>query len=186
MEALKLKTLDDLLLETDERVELIDGEIVRRPMARSEHGVVQNRAAVELGPFDRTSGPSGWWIITEVSVSYELHQCPSHDIAGWRKERMPARPRGVIDIPPDWVCEIVSPGHERKDTLQIFLLLQRHRVPFYWLIWPEDRTLIAHQLDDSGYRVVKAITGESIATRPRERIPPFDEVELDLRYILGD
>ena len=41
MEALKLKTLDDLLASSEERVELIDGEIVRRPMARAEHGVVQ-------------------------------------------------------------------------------------------------------------------------------------------------
>ncbi len=82
MEALKLKTVDDLLLEPDERVELIDGEIVRRPMARSDHGVVQSRSVVELGPFDRTAGPGGWWIITEVSVAYELHQCPSHNIAG--------------------------------------------------------------------------------------------------------
>jgi Uma2 family endonuclease len=186
MEALKLKTLDDLLLEPDERVELIDGEIVRRPMARSEHSMVQGSTAIELGSFSRTAGPSGWWILTEVSVSYELHQCPSHDIAGWRKERMPERPRGVIDVPPDWVCEIVSPGHERKDTLKIFLLLQRHRVPFYWLIWPEDRTLIAHRLEDSGYRVIKTITGASIAEDPRARIPPFDAVELDLSYILGD
>ena len=181
MEALKLKTVDDLLLSPEERVELIDGEIVRRPMARSDHGVVQNRTAVELGPFDKTSGPSGWWIITEVSVAYDPHQCPSHDIAGWRKERLPARPTGVIDLPPDWVCEIVSPGHERKDTLQIFLLLQRFKVPYYWLIWPEDRVLIAHELDRDGYRVVKTLSGVASA-----RIPPFDEVELDLAYILGE
>lgn len=71
MEAFKLKTLEDLLASPEERVELIDGEIVRRPMARSEHGIVQNRASVELGPFDRKSGPGGWWIITEVSVGYE-------------------------------------------------------------------------------------------------------------------
>ena len=181
MEALKLKTLDDLLLSSEERIELIDGEIVRRPMARSDHGVVQNRASVELGPFDRNSGPGGWWIITEVSVAYETHQCPSHDIAGWRKERMPNRPSGVIEMPPYWVCEIVSPGHERKDTLQIFLLLQRHRVPYYWLIWPEDRVLIAHQLEEDGYRVVKTISGEKNA-----RIPPFEEAKLDLAYILGN
>jgi Uma2 family endonuclease len=181
METYQLKTLDDLLASPEERIELIDGEIVRRPMARSEHGVVQNRASVELGPFDRKSGPGGWWIITEVNVNYELHQCPSHDIAGWRKERMPERPRGVIEMAPDWVCEIVSPGHERKDTLTLFLLLQRHRVPFYWLIWPEDRVLIAHALDGDNYRVVKTISGQS-----RARIPPFDSVELDLANILGD
>ena len=181
MEALKLKTLDDLLLSPDERVELINGDIVQRPMARSDHGVVQSRATIELSPFDRKPGPGGWWIITEVSVAYDEHQCPSHDLAGWRKDRMPERPHGVMTMTPDWVCEIVSPGHERKDTLTLFLLLQRKRVPFYWLIWPEDRVLIAHQLDGDNYRVIKTITGESSA-----RIPPFDSVELDLTYILGE
>ena len=94
---------------------------------------------------------------------------------------MADRPRGVIDLRPDWVCEIVSPGHERKDTLTLFLLLQRHRVPYYWLIWPEERVLIAHALDGAGYRVVAAVSDQ-----PRARIPPFEEVELDLAYILGE
>jgi Uma2 family endonuclease len=181
MEAYKLSTIADLLESPEERVELIDGEIVRRPMARAEHGVVQGNATVELGPFSRKSGPGGWWIITEVSVNYELHQCPSHDLAGWRKERLPERPRGVMELAPDWVCEIVSPGHERKDTLTIFLLLQRHRVPFYWLIWPEDRTLVAYQLEGDHYRVI------ATHCQPvRARIPPFDEIELDLAYLLGE
>ncbi len=43
MEALQLKTLGDLLVSEDERFELINGEIVRRPMARSEHGIMQQR-----------------------------------------------------------------------------------------------------------------------------------------------
>lgn len=49
MEVYNLKTVDDLLLSPEERVELINGEIVRRPMARPEHGAVQNRTPVELG-----------------------------------------------------------------------------------------------------------------------------------------
>ena len=181
MEGDKLSTIADLLESPEERVELIDGEIVRRPMARAEHGVVQGNAREELGPFSRKSGPGGWWIITEVSVNYELYQCPSHDLAGWRRERMPERPCGVIDLTPDWVCEIVSPGHERKDTLTIFLLLQRHRVPFYWLIWPEDRTLVTYRVDGDHYRVVA-----TLSELVRARIPPFDEIELDLAYLLGD
>jgi len=181
MEAQQLKTLEDLTACADERVELINGDIVQRPMARAGHSAVQSRTSIELGPLDRKSGPGGWWILTEISVNYELHQCPSHDIAGWRKQRLPKLPTGVIDLTPDWVCEIVSPGHERKDTLTLFLLLQRHKVPYYWLIWPEDKVLIAHQLDGDSYRVVKTITGQTKA-----RIPPFDDIELDLSYILGD
>ncbi len=129
MDALKLATLADLLANTDERVELISGEIVRRPMARAEHGLVQSATTIELGALTRGNGPGSWWIATAISVLYETHQCPSHDLAGWRKERMPQRPSGVVEVTPDWVCEIVSPGHERKDTLTLLLLLQLHRVP---------------------------------------------------------
>jgi Uma2 family endonuclease len=150
-------------------------------MARGEHGSVQLRTGVELGPVDRDTGPGGWWITTEISVAYEAHECPTHDLAGWRKERMPERPRGVVELTPDWVCGIVSPGHERKDTLTLFLLLQGHRVPFYWLIWPESRTLIAYQLDGEHYRVIATITEPT-----RVRIPPFDAFEMDLGYILGE
>jgi Uma2 family endonuclease len=180
MEARKRKILDDLLDWPEERVELIDGEIVKRPLARSDHGLAQTNGVTELRPFGRRGGPGGWWIITEVSVSYEPHQCPSHDIAGWRKARLPERPSGVIDLPPDWVCEIVSPGHERKDTLKLFALLQRHSVPHYWLIWPEDRALIAYTLDGTAYRVERMLFDERTA-----RVPPFEEIELDLDYILG-
>jgi len=57
----------------------------------------------------------------------------------------------------------LSPGDERRDTLDIFLLLRRHRAPSYWIIWPENRVLIAQQLDGAGYRVIAVLFGEAIA-----------------------
>jgi Uma2 family endonuclease len=63
----------------------------------------------------------------------------------------------------------------------LFLLLQRHRVPFYWLIWPESRTLIAYQLDGEHYRVIATITEPT-----RVRIPPFDAFEMALAYVFGE
>ncbi len=69
MEALELKTLEDLLASPEERVELINGEIVRRPMARAEHGFVQGNTLSELETFRRATGPTGWWIASEISVS---------------------------------------------------------------------------------------------------------------------
>jgi len=188
MEAAKLATLADLLAHPEERVELINGEIVRRPMARAEHGLVQSNIVGELQPLRRPDGPGGWWIATEISVLYEVHQCPSHDLAGWRRERLPERPRGVVELTPDWVCEIVSPGHERKDTLTLLLLLQRHLVPYYWLIWPEERTLVAYGLDGVSYRIVANLTAAGPNAAPdaeRISIPPFEAVPIDLGYILG-
>ena len=181
MEALKLKTLDDLLRSKDEDLELIAGEIMRRPMTRARHAQAQSQASRSLGPFAGGASPGGWWILTDVSVAYEPHECPRHDLAGWRRERLPTLPDGIIDLPPDWVCEIVSPGHEKKDTLTIPLLLSRHRVPHYWIIWPEDKTLIAYALDCEDWRVIATVQGSE-----RARIPPFEAVELDLASILGN
>ena len=101
-----------------------------------------------------------------------------------RRERLPERPRGVVELTPDWVCEIVSPGHERKDTLTLLLLLQRHRVPYYWLIWPEDRILVAYALDGGSYRLIADLTATGPETA-RGAIPPFEALPIDLDYIFG-
>ncbi|MEZ5447536.1 MAG: hypothetical protein R3E89_00350 [Thiolinea sp.] len=52
MEAAKLNTVDDLLLasQQDERIELINGEIVKRPMARSDHALAQSGLSGQFLP----------------------------------------------------------------------------------------------------------------------------------------
>ncbi len=57
------------------------------------------------------------------------------------------------------MCEILAPGHERKDTITHFLRLQRAGVPHYWIIDPEDRVLIAYGLDDGRYRTMFTASG---------------------------
>jgi Uma2 family endonuclease len=183
MEAKKLRTFDDLLTtwQEDERVELVNGEIIKRPMARFEHGAIQGDIVSELTPYKKDKGPGGWWIATEISVRYSNQNCPSHDLAGWRKERMSERPTGVMEVAPDWICEITSPGHEKKDYLDIFLLLQKYQVPYYWIISPEDRSLIAYKLVDGKYSVVETVD-HAVG---KLRIEPFPEVEFDLEYVFG-
>jgi Uma2 family endonuclease len=186
LEARKLKTVDDFLQSDNERVELIDGEIVKRPMARSEHALIQSSISDEVSPFKRKDGLGGWWIMTEISVKYNEHQCPSHDLAGWRKERVPLRPTGIMNIVPDWVCEITSPRHESKDLFHNFMLLQRSKVPYYWVISPEDKTLIAYRLVDENYHVAFSVERRVEQAIDKARIPPFEEVEIDLRYVFGN
>lgn len=183
MEALQLKTIADLLNADDERIELINGEIIKRPMARSEHALVQSGLSDEILPFKRKDGIGGWWIMTEISVRYHEHHCPTHDLAGWRKERVPARPTGIMETLPDWVCEITSPGHERKDLFTNFIALQRYQVPYYWVISPEDRTLIAYQLVGEHYHVVFSAECNDSGRFRGMKIPPFTAGEIDLGYV---
>ncbi|MCF7978354.1 MAG: Uma2 family endonuclease [Chromatiaceae bacterium] len=185
MEAPRFFTTDDLLAwGGDEPVELIDGEIVQRPMSRFEHGQVQTGLIGQSFPLVTQAQPGGWWIVPEISVRYNAHHCPSHDLAGWRKERLPERPVGIMTILSDWVCEILSPGHERKDTVTHFLRLQRAGVPFYWIVAPEERALIAYALDAGSYRTVFTADGAA-ETVAKVRIPPFTELEIDLGLLFG-
>jgi Uma2 family endonuclease len=186
VEVPKLKTVADLIESDDERVELIDGEIVQRPMARSEHALIQSGLSDEILPFKRRSNGGGWWIMTEISVRYGEHQCPTHDLAGWRKERVPDRPSGLMEVVPEWVCEITSPGHERKDLFHNFLLLQQHRVPFYWVVCPEEKTLIAYRLAAESYKVIFSVACKTPGDYQRVRIPPFEEVVMSLKNIISN
>lgn len=188
MEAVRLKTVDDLLLasQQDGRVELVSGEIVKRPMARSDHALAQAGLSGQFLPLWRKGRDGGWWIMSEISVRYNEHHCPTHDLAGWRKERVPHRPTGMMEILPDWVCEITSPGHERKDTFTQLLRLQAYQVPYYWLISPEDKTLIAYELDNGRYRVAFAVECHDVAACSQLVIPPFAGQVLDFGYVFGD
>jgi hypothetical protein len=94
-------------------------------------------AGVAVDPFNRkpgSGGPGGWWIFMEIHVAYprgEIH-CP--DAAGWRRDRFPARPtEWPIRLRPDWVCEIVSPKHERHDLVDKPRVLHSAEVPHDWI-----------------------------------------------------
>jgi Uma2 family endonuclease len=167
-------------------VELIDGEIVQRPMARAEHSLALGAVADATLSLRGTSAPGGGWrIIPQISVRYGAHQCPSHDPAGWRRERVPERPRGIMTLPPDWVCETLSPGHGRKDLVHHLILLQRSGVPHYWILSPEDRSLIAYALEGGSYRVCYCAEQPAAGPAIRARIPPFEAVEIDLGAVFG-
>ncbi|MYE23764.1 MAG: Uma2 family endonuclease [Gammaproteobacteria bacterium] len=60
-------------------------------------------------------GPGGWWILDEP----ELHLAEDivvPDLAGWRRDRMPEYPNAAFfTLPPDWVCEVLSPSTRRID-----------------------------------------------------------------------
>lgn len=179
-------TVDDLLaLGEDTRCELIHGEIV----SKDASGVAHVRAEVSLATWahrrfgGRVSGrwPGGWYILPEVHVVYEPHQVFCHDIAGYRRERLDPPPEGWIEgIRPDWVCEVLSRGHAKRDLVDKFAVLHAAGVPDYWVIDRDARILFMYQHASTGY--VMRTVGDNAAIRAR----PFDGVELRTAVIFGD
>src|SRR6266498_4100841 len=87
-------TYDDLLQVPSHRVaEIVDGDLHVSPRPASRHVLASSRLGSELGPpFDRgRGGPGGWWILFEPELHFG-EDVVVPDLAGWRRERMPAIP----------------------------------------------------------------------------------------------
>ena len=80
-------------LPDDARAEVIHGVIVEKARPSGEHGGAQCSLGAVLGRrFQRCPGgrwPGGWWLGFEIDVEYEAHEVYCHDVAGWRRDRVP-------------------------------------------------------------------------------------------------
>ena len=104
--AKKLTLYDDLLALPDHVVgEIIGGQLHVQPRPAGKHTLAHSELIVELGgPFDRgRGGPGGWWILTEPEIHFIRDtEVAVPDLAGWRRERMPALPEDHrFEVVPD-------------------------------------------------------------------------------------
>lgn len=114
--AYKRATYEDLFALPENLVgEIIHGPLITHPQPPPKHVIASSSLRGQLfNPYHRGSGgPGGWWILDEP----ELHFGPNilaPDLAGWRRERLPVIPDAAFFAqPPDWVCEVLSPGTAR-------------------------------------------------------------------------
>ncbi|WP_165374629.1 MULTISPECIES: Uma2 family endonuclease [Sorangium] len=179
-------TLEDLLAipEEERRHELIEGSIVEKGAATGEHGAVQRKLSAYVDPYDQRPGgrrPGGWWFATEVDVHVDAANTVRPDAVGWRRDRVPERPRGIpIMVRPDWICEILS-TNKRNDLIKKKRVYHRHQVPHYWIIDPEEETLAVYRWTQEGYvEILAAERGEQV------RAEPFEATPLQVGVLFGD
>ncbi|MBI4699907.1 MAG: Uma2 family endonuclease [Deltaproteobacteria bacterium] len=180
--AAKRASCEDLLKVPDRMLaQIIDGELVVLPRPASGHARASSALGAELfGPFDRprggSGGPGGWWILDEP----ELHLGDDvlvPDLAGWRRERMPAFPADAAFFvqAPDWVCEVLSPSTVRLDRIRKLGIYAREAVAHVWLVEPHQQILEVFRLEQGRWVVAGQFEGAA-----RVRAEPFAEVELEL------
>ena len=164
--------------------EVIGGEIVRKAMPSPRHGNAQGAIRARLDPFHRRPGgkaPGGWWFLTEVEVELERGEVYRPDVAGWRRERLPALPESTpLTLRPDWVCEILSRSNASTDTVTKLRVYHRVAVPHYWLVDPDEETLTVLRFTPEGY-----VTAVAAARGERVRAEPFEAVELQVDSLFG-
>ena len=171
-------TYQDVLDAPEHMVaELIDGALHLQPRPAFPHARAASMLTIEVGgPFDRgRGGPGGWWIVVEP----ELHfgdDVLVPDIAGWRRERLPAFPTGPwLELAPDWVCEVLSPSTRRIDLTDKREIYGEAGVGHLWLVDPIDRTLEIFARRDGAWVLDAALADEA-----EVKAPPFEAVGFPL------
>jgi hypothetical protein len=176
-------TYDDLVALPEHLVgELVAGELHVSPRPAVPHSV----SASALGATLLTrmqfgdGGPGGWWILDEPEL-HLVEDVVVPDIAGFRRERLPAPPReGFLTLAPDWVCEVLSPSTSRFDRTKKLPIYAQAHVPHLWLLDPLNETLETYRLEGEYWVLLATHGGEDVV-----RAEPFDMVELDLKRLWG-
>lgn len=176
--ARKLATYEDLFDLPEHLVgEIIHGQLITHPRPASRHAAASTGVSGQIyNPFHQgRGGPGGWRILFEP----ELHLGPHilvPDLAGWRRERMPELPDvAFFTLPPDWVCEVLSPGTARVDRADKMPIYAAQGIPFLWLIDPAPRTLEVFLLRDGRWSL------EHVYQEDEEvRAVPFDAIAFPL------
>ena len=169
---------EDVLRAPEHMVaEILHGQLYTHPRPASRHA----RSASMLGgrltqPFDLgAGGPGGWWIIDEPELHLGKHVLVP-DLAGWRRQRMPEYPDVPwFDLPPDWVCEVLSPSTARMDRAIKMPIYAQYGVGFLWLIDPLLKTLEAYELVGERWSLLTTLKDED-----EVRVAPFDAVGFPL------
>jgi hypothetical protein len=177
----------------DTRSEFHNGEVWPEEMpgdgkqtqAAPDHSFIQFCIGQTLGPFFNKKGgpkfPGGWWLFDECAVRYGDGNLFLHDLGGWKRSRVPERPRRhPITERPDWVCEILSTNHS-NDRHTKRAVLHEHQVPYYWIVDPIGRLIEVYEWAEKGYLLLMTFD-ESYTGR----IPPFEAVELKVSVLFGE
>ncbi len=97
-------------------------------------------------------------------------------VAGRQRETIPDYPDAAYcDIPPNWVCEVLSPATQHLDQNEKRATYARERASHLWLVDPDAQTLEAFELL-KGQRVLLTTLSDDAPVI----LPPFQAITFPL------
>jgi Uma2 family endonuclease len=165
------------------REELINGRLYTSPRPAGPHLIAAYMLGVYLGPpfVLGRGGPGGWWILEEPEVLFYRNRFIP-DIVGWRRERLPKIPTDpIIDVVPDWVCEVVSESSRKTDRKLKPPIYLKSGVKHMWIVEPEARTIEVYRATEPGWLLLETFSDDD-----QMKAEPFEAFAIDLSHVWGE
>ncbi len=120
------------LPETNELVELIDGELFVNAAPLIQH----QRLSRRLCRLVEDLAPDGEVFAAPTAVFFDQQNIPEPDVLWVSKTGAAVISEHYIEGPPALIIEIFSPGTAKRDKREKYDLYQKHGVPEYWMVDP--------------------------------------------------
>jgi Uma2 family endonuclease len=156
--------------------ELVRGVIVTMPPPKAFHGVCCAKIVRRLGNFvDEHALGTICCNDTGFLMERDPDSVRRPDVSFWKRERLSKLPEEYIDIPPDLIVEVVSPGdHYSRVQNKVRHYLSRG-VPLIWVVDPEDRSATVYRPGIQGPMLTE---GDTLSGE--EALPGFSCLVRDL------
>ncbi|HIJ94668.1 MAG TPA: Uma2 family endonuclease [Desulfuromonadales bacterium] len=179
--------VDYLTWDDDQRWELIDGEVFCMspgPSRRHQELLLSlarpfadylddKKCSILVAPFD----------VCLSSISNELNE--EIDTVVQPDILIVCDPEKLTDRAckgaPDLIIEIISPSTSKHDITTKYDLYQRYGVKEYWLLYPNDRTLLVYRLGNDGTYVQPDVFGEGDLVP----VPLLGELVINMGKVFG-
>ena len=159
-------TYEDYMRTPDDiRYELLDGELILSPSARTAHQRTSGNIYYSLRTFVEEN-KLGEVFHAPYDVVLDDFNVVQPDILFVSNEREHIITDLNIQGAPDLVIEILSPSTARRDRTQKRDLYERHGVPEYWLANTDAKSVQVLTLQDGEYRIAGIYTAGQTVISP--------------------
>lgn len=151
------------------RHEIIDGDHFVNPAPNLSHQHVSRHLQFQLMTEIELKG-LGVVLNAPVDLQLSRHDIVQPDLVYVSKARQTILTPTKINGVPDLVVEILSPSNTKYDTEIKRRLYERCGIPEYWIVNPEDQTLLQLVLEGGVYREVVCEAEVVMAVNPYARV----------------